>query len=385
MTFPHHNAASSRVSGNTLAPTRPHAPSDGYLIMGNCVNAPFGVMNHLPVMPERGCNGTNQSPQTPSLPRTLSSTLPRFLLSDDWSDVSSPRASGSSEDRSQTLSLYSTNRSISRYSATQDNKSVRTSSPLFSGEEDPVHNAGKETQATQTRGQPTQPSANSPPVIRPTTRQAQFQQSVHVSHIPPHATWADIAEAFQKIGETSRVFQKPDTTWAHVHFHDSKHVDQALEASSRGQLRVCGQRVKVSRRKKGRQAIKKLNSQIKAHQAHQAQAQAQAQPQPPAPAPEAPTPCITALSHRPRRRHLRRNSFDSNMSVASSTTGSQNTFRASRSPSAYDKRDMSYEMWRQGGTTTGAFPFIHVVDQQASTINFFIVSGVLAQIRIYAN
>jgi len=85
-----------------------------------------------------------------------------------------------------------------------------------------------------------------------TTRQSQFSLSVHVSHIPLHATWGDIAEAFQKIGPTARVYQKADTTWAHVHFYEPLHVEESMYASTLGLLRVCGQRVRVSRRKKGR-------------------------------------------------------------------------------------------------------------------------------------
>uniref|UniRef100_A0A7S2TLQ4 RRM domain-containing protein n=1 Tax=Lotharella oceanica TaxID=641309 RepID=A0A7S2TLQ4_9EUKA len=177
--------------------------------------------------------------------------------------------------------------------------------------------------SSQSEREPQHPStrptrANSPekrPGVSLTVRQAQYALSVHVSHIPHRASWTDIAAAFQKIGPTTRVYQKQNTTWAHVHFTEISHVEDAMTAAAAGLIRVCGQRVRVSRRRKGRQAQKLLTA---------------AATESKAPSNDG-APHVRDLKVVRRRRRQRRNSFDSAASSTSASTQSSASTNAAAS------------------------------------------------------
>eukprot|EP00469_Lotharella_globosa_P012173 CAMPEP_0167788082 /NCGR_PEP_ID=MMETSP0111_2-20121227/9822_1 /TAXON_ID=91324 /ORGANISM="Lotharella globosa, Strain CCCM811" /LENGTH=300 /DNA_ID=CAMNT_0007679879 /DNA_START=49 /DNA_END=951 /DNA_ORIENTATION=- len=181
-----------------------------------------------------------------------------------------------------------------------------------------------------------------------TVRQAQYALSVHVSHIPHRASWTDIAAAFQKIGPTTRVYQKQNTTWAHVHFTEISHVEDAMTAASAGLIRVCGQRVRVSRRRKGRQAQKLLTA---------------AATDSKAPANEG-SPHVRDLKVVRRRR--RRNSFDSAASSTSSST--QSSANTNAIASSFNSTSTSLSLFSHGTFTEKLHPQSETISPLSKTL-----------------
>eukprot|EP00466_Bigelowiella_natans_P011309 jgi/Bigna1/87279/estExt_fgenesh1_pg.C_180154 len=230
-----------------------------YALLANCVNAPKSLIlqkEHPEIFVKGTARRSLQQGHSVSrfqFRRSISKGLPTEMAEHSLYTSSDESSTGSaSPPRSPSLPPASSRSSGKRGRRNHGYGRPTTSRTKYHRQRNERFSASKGKQVVSKKGQV---------VIRgQTTRQSQFSLSVHVSHIPAQAGWGDLAECFQRIGPTARIYQKPDTTWAHVHFYDPGHVEEAMRASAAGLLRVCGQRIKVSRRKKGRHNTGVLSS-----------------------------------------------------------------------------------------------------------------------------
>jgi len=263
----------STKAGGTSATTDPvmerATDQQAFALMPNCVNAPTSMASCT--LLSQPYNGSSQNKpgrpnpsfelQPPKLPvatggKAASRASP-FTTSQDRSPRSlSPEALSSAPTLLPTFNDHAQHPSLRQHhkfraQATRGTV-ARNRQRVTNARQDPSGRGMKNNSAKPACPQVEILHPKQPRIKGRTTRQSQFSLSVHVSHIPLHASWGDLAECFQKLGPTARIYQKPETTWAHIHFYDPQHVEDAMKASIAGTLRVCGQRVKVSRRKKGR-------------------------------------------------------------------------------------------------------------------------------------